>query len=167
MKQTGKGRADAGRQPGVSRMRAGWWLALATATLLSGCGSSDPTIETESLIFNVAAGANGDEAVAIDVVLVFDRSALARIADLPASGWFKDRQQIGLAFPTAVKTKSFELVPGQKSLTVEMDGDDDEAIGAFLFANYRSEGLHRARIDTLEVVTVQLGAKSFSIEPRS
>ena len=129
---------------------------------LSAC-SSDPTISTRRLDVSPVLGANLDNPVPLDLVLVFEKDALAQVATLSAAQWQAQREQLALAFPTGIKASPFEVAPGQGPMNYVLERSDTKAIGAFVFADYVTTGAHRARIDRMEAVLVQLGPRAFSV----
>jgi type VI secretion system protein len=135
--------------------------------LLAGCAFGDPEIKTRVIEMEVAPGANGDDPIRVDIVLAHDPELVKQLVDLSASDWFRRRGELRLAFPTGITIASREVVPGQKGLRFDVPESAGEAIGAFVFAEYGTEGAHRARVDRLERFAVLLGPKDFSIEPRS
>ena len=134
---------------------------------LAGCSSGPETIQTESLDFEVGARANEDNAIAVDLVMVFDTALVAQIAELTAATWFKTRDQVRLANPTGFEVRSFEVIPGQPNTRVKISGRSGDAIAAFLFASYAAPGPHRARIDGMPAVLVRLGGKDFAVSSPS
>lgn len=153
---------------GSALMRVRWarealGAVLASVLLLAGCSTSDPRIKTESIQFVVASNANADNAVAVDLVLVYDTPLLASFLDLPAATWFRNRDQLRLANPTGIEVQSFEVMPGQRGPQHVITGRGGDAVGAFLFASYDTPGPHRARIDGLPTVLLRLGEKDFAV----
>jgi hypothetical protein len=108
-------------------------------------------------------GANLDNPVPLDLVLVFEKDALAQVATLSAAQWQEHREQLALAFPTGIKAIPFEVAPGQGPMNYVLERSDTKAIGAFIFADYVTKGAHRARIDRMEAVLVLLGQRAFSV----
>lgn len=140
------------------------WIRLVLIAVLAACAADDATIRTRMVELDVAAGANGDNPVALDLVLAYDPALVEQLAGLSAADWFRRRGEIRLAFPTVVEVSSFEVVPGQPGLVHEVSEKGEEAIAAFVFADYASQGPHRARVDALERFAVRLGPRDFSIE---
>lgn len=138
---------------------------LLAAALLAGCGSSDKPINTRVIEFEVAQGANQDSPIAIDIVYVFDPQLVAQLVQMTAHDWFQKRGQIRQAFPTGFDLASFEVVPGQRGPIEAVPPKSSQAIAAFIFASYSSEGTHRARIDGLDRFFIALGDKDFAILP--
>lgn len=147
--------------------RRGRAVALMGLMLLAACGLTDPRIRTRVVEMEVGPAANGDNPVAVDIVLAYDPELVQQLSGLSAEDWFRRRTELKLAFPTGADVASFEVVPGQKGLRWEIPEQGGRAIGAFVFADYATEGLHRARVDALEAFAILLDAKNFSIEPRS
>ncbi len=130
---------------------------------LGGCGGGLPSIDTEQFKISAAMDANADAPVAVDLVFALDEDALAAVSNLASAQWFKDKSQIMLALPAGLLVHSFELSP-QRSVQYEVDGDEEDAVGAFIFAAYPTPGTHRARVDRLESPVVRLGRSAFSVE---
>jgi len=140
-------------------------ITLILSLSLGGCGGGLPSIDTEQFKISAAMDANADAPVAVDLVFTMDEDALAAVSNLASAQWFKDKSQIMLALPTGLRVHSFELSP-QRSVQYEVDSgeDEDEAVGAFIFAAYPTPGTHRARVDRLESPVVRLGRSAFSVE---
>ena len=137
---------------------------------LAACSSGPETIKTETIDLQVGPHANDDNAVAVDLVLVFDPGLVAPVAELTAATWFTTRDQVRLANPTGLEVQSFELIPGQPDTHVEIDDVGErgsDAVAAFLFAGYGTPGPHRARIDGMPAVLLRLGGKDFAVSAPS
>lgn len=141
-------------------------LGLGVAAL-AGCSSGPETIQTETVDFEVTARANDDNALAVDLVMVFDQTLVAPVAELTAATWFKTRDQVRLANPTGLEVRSFEVIPGQPNTHVKIKGRSTDAIAAFIFASYASPGPHRARVDGMPAVLLRLGGKDFAVSAPS
>jgi type VI secretion system protein len=139
--------------------------AILVLALLAACGGGPKTIQTRLIEFEVAQGANQDSPIAIDIVYVYDPQLVAQLTQMTAGDWFQKKSQVRQAFPTGFDVASFEVVPGQKGPIESVPPKSREAIAAFVFANYASEGTHRARIDELEHSLIALGDKDFVVLP--
>ena len=142
-------------------------LVIATA-LLAGCsvfGGSDKPIQSRLIEFEVAQGANQDSPIALDIVYVYDPQLVAQLTQMTAHDWFQKRDQVRQAFPTGFDLASYEVVPGQKGPIEQVPPKASQAIAAFVFANYATDGTHRARVDGLERFFIALGDKDFVIVP--
>lgn len=111
--------------------------------------------------------ANQDYPITIDVVFAYDRALVDQLQALSAREWRQRQNDIRLAFPTDIQVDSYEVVPAQKPLVRTIPERAVDALAAFVFVHYRSDGMHRARVDDLERFAILLGEKDFSIEPRS
>jgi type VI secretion system protein len=136
--------------------------AVLMALALAGCGT-DSRISTRTVDMDVAPNANADNALAVDLVLVFDTTLVPSFAELTAANWFKNRDQLKLANPTGIEVQSFEVIPGQKGPRYKVTGRGNDALGAFVFAGYDTPGPHRARIDGMPAVLLRLGEKDFAV----
>jgi len=139
--------------------------ALVVAAVLAGCGGGDKPIQTRLIEFEVAQGANQDSPIALDIVYVYDQQLVAQLVQMTAQDWFQKRGQIRQAFPAGFDLASFEVVPGQKGPIEAVPPKSTKAIAAFVFANYASDGTHRARIDALDRFFIALGDKDFVVMP--
>ncbi len=138
-------------------------LFAALIFVLAGCSSGPPTVQTETVDFEVGVKANDDNALAIDLVLVFDVGLIGQVSELTSATWFKTRDQIKLANPTGLEVQSLEVIPGQAAAHVEITGHRRDAFAAFVFAGYNSPGPHRTRIDGMSSVLIRLGGKDFAV----
>ena len=97
---------------------------------------------------HVSPRANGENPVALDVLLVSDKDLLKELQKMSASDWFAKREQIILDHPKEEQlvVRRLELVPGQvvePSLLVVKP----EVRAGVVFANYFNPGEHRAVLD--------------------
>jgi type VI secretion system protein len=126
--------------------------------LLAGCPKG-PKVVTKrlpggpkdgklDLRVHVSPRANGENPVALDILLVSDKELLKELQKMSASDWFAHREQIILDHPKEEQLVVFrrELVPGQlvepERLVVK-----SEIRAGLVFANYFNPGEHRAVID--------------------
>ncbi|MBV9497129.1 MAG: hypothetical protein JOZ54_23040 [Acidobacteria bacterium] len=93
----------------------------------------------------VAVDANDDSAVAVDLLVVYDNKLLDELLKTPASDWFAKKQQIVADHPDGISVQSWEWVPGQpvEPVTIEYRSGARRIV---LFADYNSDGQHRAAI---------------------
>jgi hypothetical protein len=121
-------------------MRTG--IAVAILLMLGGCAAR--TIGLEEVSLQAAPDANGNGAVAVDVVLATRPGSAEQVAKLPADEWFRRRAQLLRDNPDGLVVMSWELVPGQ-SVTAPVRRI---ALDAYVFALYSSPGEHRVRLAT-------------------
>lgn len=105
---------------------------------------------------------NDNSPVAVDLLLVYDDKLLDGLLAMPAAEWFTKKEQYVADHP-AVVVQGWEWVPGQ---TVEPFKIEYRA-GArsvVLFADYQSEGAHRAVVGRPKPFRIVLGESDLSIE---
>ncbi len=149
---------------------------LAAAALLlavAGCGGIIPVpvpvfevtaFKTKEIQIQVSPWANEDNPVAVDVLIIYDEDMMDRLGELPARQWFRQRDQFRRDFPSGYEALEWELVPGQRVDPTPMPHNAATAVGSFVFANYYTDGDHRARLDQIDNVLIRLGEKGFTIE---
>lgn len=120
-------------------------------------------MKTETVDFEVGVKANDDNALAIDLVFVFDVGLIGQVSELTSATWFKTRDQIKIANPTGLDVQSLEVIPGQAAVQVEITRQRRRAFAAFVFADYNSPGPHRTRIDGMSSVLIRLGGKDIAV----
>lgn len=132
---------------------------LVAVLLLGGCAAR--TIGLEEVRLQAAPDANGNGAVAVDVVLATRPGSAEQVAKLPAAEWFRRRAQLLRDNPDGLAVMSWELVPGQ-SVTAPVRRS---AVDAYVFALYASPGDHRVRLATEDgEARVLLQATGFVVE---
>lgn len=154
-------------------------LMLGLACLLPGCGTVSGALDsTKSMLglgpkpaspdwkavaLHAEEDANGNSAVALDMVFIRDQAVLEALMVMPASKWFATRDDLQRSFPEALSVLSYELVPSQIVKVSAKLWRNQTAWTVLVFANYSSPGEHRARmlLNTPGYV-IQLGALSFN-----
>ena len=140
------------------------FLALtACSTVKDYVVPSGVKLDWESVTLNIAAGANRDYPIAIDVVLVSDDALAQRLLGMSARDWFSARNGLRKTYPDVLSVDSLELAPGE-SLTVPGKRWSGRRVAAALvFADYLVAGPHLARIDPLRGrVQLAFGANEFT-----
>lgn len=165
----------------MSRRHAGsvCLCAALALTLLSGCSAIGSAVDSaksavglgpkpvspdwNSVVISATDNANGNSAVAVDLVLVKDQAMLESLQTMPAAKWFATRADLQRTFPEALTVYPYELVPNQSVKLGEKLYGKERAWGAFVFANYGGAGEHRARLLlNAEGYVVQLGEQGFA-----
>lgn len=129
--------------------------------LLVGCGRS---IATRSLGFTVAPDANDHAPVPVELVVVYDGALVPQLLELSAREWFQGRQQLLRDHPRGLRAHLWELVPGQDLPMQELPLDRSGAAAAFVYADYRTPGAHRIRVDSYARVRLRLTAEEVQVE---
>jgi type VI secretion system protein len=114
---------------------------------------------------HVSPTANKNNPVAVDLVLVSDKKLLKELMKMSAKDWFEQRHQVQLDYPKELDlgAGSWEWVPGQAvkldRLPVRL-----EVVGGLVFANYFTEGPHRAVINPRKDVLLTLGDDDLCVQ---
>lgn len=111
----------------------------------------------------IADDANEDSPVAVDLVFVYDKKLLDTLLKTPATEWFAKREQFLKDYGNALVVEKWEWVPGQKIDRMSV-GYRPGARRVVLFADYVTEGDHRATADPQEPFKLVLRARDFSVE---
>lgn len=132
---------------------------VALACTLAGCPKAPkvitkrvPGTAKESKLdvkIHVSPTANAGNPVALDLVLVSDKSLLKELQKMTASQWFERRSQIILDHPKVgelVVVGPWEWSPGQVIQPMRLVVQPEVKAG-LIFANYFSPGEHRAVVD--------------------
>ncbi len=143
-------------------------LLLAIAAGSGGCGLVSFTQGMFGgrlpLEVTVAAAANQGSAVAVEVLVVYDKKVLDKILALPARTWFETASQYERDFPASFERSRWEWVPGQQVARQEIEYRAG-AKAAVIFADYLAPGAHRLRLDPRQPSRLLLGETGFTIEP--
>ena len=111
------------------------------------------------------AEVNNNSPVAVDVVLVSDKTMLKELSALTAKAWFEKRKTLLRMHPSEIHVSSWEWIPGQEvdSLKIPHTGIAD---GVLLFANYAAAGDHSTVLPRNGTIDIAFGPKDFKILPR-
>ncbi|WP_200339202.1 hypothetical protein [Rhodovibrio sodomensis] len=146
------------RSAGIAVLSIGFFLAACNPFSLGR-----PTIDTERVEFVVQPGINDNTALAAELVLVYSSALESELSELTASAYFGARRDLANTFPKQFDTVRWELAPGQRAPSKPLPDDAGDARAAFLFVNYRADGVHRARLDAYDEVLVTLEADGFRL----
>jgi type VI secretion system protein len=116
-----------------------------------------------SLQVAVSSGVNQNSPVAVDVLLIKDKSFLKTAQGLSANDWFLKKAQLERQFPKGMEVKSWEWVPGQSVAPISFIVPVDTQ-GAMIFANYASAGPHSAPLPRSGRVGIFLDDDDFRID---
>ncbi len=146
--------------------RSGGALLLALA--LGGCALNPwyepPVVQTKALYFLNAENTNQNQSVAFDLVIIYEPELVEKLLEMSARQWFSEREQLKRDHPSEFFTWEWEIAPGQVIPLFPLRGTKG-AQALLVFANYASEGVHRARLDPFEVLLIDLQERQFEIRP--
>ena len=167
------GRAPSASSPsgGSAASRQHWTRVAALVVAcgwIVGCGlvlrPFSPAIKAETVEVSAAENANNNSPVELNIVLIFDKKLLEKLAAVKANDWFRNRTQFELDAPDQMSVIDLEVVPGQ-STTVALDGDLRlKSEGGVIFVDYPSPGDHRIRMDKLDSIRIKLLKERFELQ---
>jgi hypothetical protein len=126
-------------------------------------GAQGRATQKFSMQINVADGANENFPIPMDLVTISDKKVIADIAKLTSKDWFERRSQILRDTQGKVSVASWEWVPGQHAGPIAVAIAPNTRV-AYVFANYRNNGGHRALVDVRAPVVINLGPEDFSLQ---
>ena len=139
-------------------------LCLAT-TACSPAALFKPRIALEELSFDVAPGANEDTVVALELVAVNDEYLLNHLGTLTAAQWFDPQANFRRDYPASLRIWRYELPPNSRlQLPQPLPFAHQPGRGLLLFANYRTPGAHRLRLDAYNKAIVVFGPSAISVQ---
>ena len=155
----------------MKQMHRAMLLALIAAQLLGACSSMQSLIfppgvklSWDQVALHIDPAANRDFPVAVDIVLVMDESLARKVSGLKASEWFAARDGLRKLHPGELEIESAELAPGEMLTLPGKRFDGKRVFAAFAFADYFSNGEHRARLDSFKgKIILEFGATDFSV----
>jgi type VI secretion system protein len=114
---------------------------------------------------HILPAANRNNPVAVDLVLVSDKKLLKELMKMSARDWFAQKHQVQLDYPKEkdLSAGSWEWVPGQ-SVKLDRLNVRYEVVGGIVFANYLTEGVHRASIDPRKPFLLTLGEEDLCVQ---
>lgn len=133
------------------------------ATTLSGCALTRSFFGGALRAdVRVAPDANLDSPVAVSFVVVHDKKLLERLMELPARSWFEQREQLLRDFPRQLQAWTWEWIPDQQVPPLRKRFKAG-ARGGLVFADYLTEGDHRARFDPYRPFRLDLDRRSLEV----
>lgn len=119
-------------------------------------------VRTHGFAISATADANDNAPTAVDAVMIHDPAVLAAVSKLTAAQWFATREQVQNDFPDGLEVQEWEVVPGAQ-VSVSRLPFKRKGLALFVFANYRGQGDHRARLDTWGDPRVVLQQRTFTV----
>jgi type VI secretion system protein len=132
-----------------------------------GCGTGSRSLFGGDVAVRLDADPkiNQNSPVPVELVVVYDKDLLAKLAGMTAREWFQNREQIHKDHPgdDELVAMSWEIVPGQ-SLPPQTLSFSSGARGGLVFADYFADGAHRARVDPHQDIKIHLQADDVAVE---
>jgi type VI secretion system protein len=124
---------------------------------------SGAKLDWESVTLSIAAGANRDYPIAIDMVLVSDEALAQRLLGMSARDWFSARSGLRKTYPDVLSVDSLELAPGESLTVPGKRWSGRRVAAAVVFADYLVPGPHLVRIESLRGrIQLAFGANEFN-----
>jgi type VI secretion system protein len=111
----------------------------------------------------IAAQANNDSPVAVDFLAVYDQKVLDELQKMRAAEWFTRKQRYASDHSNNLGVMGWEWVPGQAVAPLELEYRPGLR-QIVLFADYHTEGDHRALIHPQRPFHLILGDRGFTVE---
>ncbi|MBF0225354.1 MAG: hypothetical protein HQK76_07855 [Desulfobacterales bacterium] len=137
---------------------------------LSSCGLS---IRLRSLFggklkveVKINENVNLNSPVAVDMLIIKDEKLFEKLITMSSKEWFDKKAQIKKDFANGLGLDlwEWEWVPGQK-IPMQKLPLRPKAKAGFIFADYFTEGVHRARFNPYIDIKLFLLEKDFLVEP--
>lgn len=131
----------------------------------AGCSTPlfQPKIALRELAFEVAPGANDNSPFAVELVATSDDDLLKKLQALSAAQWFDAQANIKRDHP-ALAFDYYELTPGQDMTLRPTKFTNKPGKGLLLFANYKTQGQHRLRLETLHKAKIFFAADAIRVD---
>lgn len=154
--------------------------APAAAPYLTGVGSNlagggttassavprGPEVEVSRVTIVADNDANDNTAVPVDLVICYDQGVFVQVMSLTARQYYLKAQQLQQDFPNIIQVQRWEVTPGQNISDFPINLNEDEPIGAVVFADYVVPGDHRIRVGAGEQMRIQLKNDQFLVTMR-
>jgi type VI secretion system protein len=157
---------ESGNKSGKGKSSTGFSLFLLFILIgSSGCSTTlfKPKIALRELQFEVAPNANDSTPFAVDIVAVSDEDVLKKLQSTNAAQWFDPQSNLKRDYPQALKVWNFELTPNSR-LVAPAEFAGRPAQGLLLFANYKTAGAHRLRLETYKKASIEFAAGDISVD---
>lgn len=129
--------------------------------LLGGCFFASP-VRLRGYDLAAVHEANRNSPVRVDVVVVRDGELAREVGKLSSAAWFARKGQLVLDHPRMLEITSLEPVPGQ-AVPWRRVRRRGKAQAAFVFADYRTDGTHRVRVDPYRWISIRLAEDSMAV----
>jgi|GEM_PF-1028502 len=148
-----------------------WWvlaLILLPALIASSCGLARKTrsafagnLRVEVLVL---PRINQNSPVAVELLMIRDRSLWERLRETSAAEWFEERESFARTFPDRYQSWRWEWIPGQEVPPQTLEVERGVRWG-LVFAKYFGTGNHRVVIRPREPFRLVLEKTELRVEP--
>lgn len=107
--------------------------------------------------FDVRSQSNNNSAVALDLVIVYDKGLIDKFLSMSATEYFKKKRQLTLDYPVQIQVKNWEIAPSQTINPYRVHYAHPVPEAAFIYANYGTPGEHRLRVGDQTGIQLILG----------
>lgn len=146
----------------ISRM-VGCMGASCLPFLLVACNLANLSpVALETLSIKAEPDANLSSAVSVDVLLAYQAPLYAKLKGMTAQTYYATVEQLRRDHDADLKIWHWEIVPGQQKaycLAINPCG----AVGAVLYADFKTQGTHRADIGHFPKIAVHLTHSGFRL----
>jgi len=118
-----------------------------------------------SLQVGISDQANQNSPIAVDLLLIKDKTLLKAAQGMSASDWFTKKPQFKRQYSKTLEVRSWEWVPGQTIAPIDFTVASDVG-GIVVFANYGSPGAHNAPLPTRGKVSIFLDDEDFVVQSK-
>ena len=132
------------------------------------CSSLKDPLPADSFTFlriDIVANynANQNNPVPLDLVFVYEESFLAKVQTMTAEDWFAYRSgSVGIPESKAFWL-SLEIGPGQNRSITSFPNNKNQALALLVFADYQTDGLHRAIVQGDHSISIRLQETEFAV----
>jgi type VI secretion system protein len=138
-------------------------MLAAGCSVIPGFGPKAVKPGWKTLTLVAAPDANANSALAVDVVLVKDKTLLEGLLAMPAARYFTAKAGLQRTFPEGLTVLSVEITPGQTIKIEPSRFKGEKAWAALAFANYATPGEHReSLLLDQRAYVLQLDAQEFA-----
>lgn len=123
-----------------------------------------PIVQTKVIYFQNSNYANQNHPVAFDLIILYDDELVEKIMEMSAREWFSQKKQFKLDHPNKIFTWEWELVPGMYIPDFFIK-ETKKAQALVAFADYLSDGEHRAVLNPYQIVMIEFNEREFSVTP--
>lgn len=107
--------------------------------------------------------ANGNAAVPVDIVFVYDENLSGELKKMNARDWFKRKSEIQLNFPEGADIMSWEMVPASAIVARNLPGNKRFAKTVLLFVFYSNNNQNRAELAPMKNIRIYLEESGFRL----